>query len=331
MLSVNLASFPKEVQKLILELYKQKYCNEEIRLEDEQLHLNDGIHQLISREVSALQAIWSKNKDLYFKEKCIDCDPEKLDNLVGKYGLERIKNSVNQLMLRYKNIGNQISTLNVLDEFNRGLSNILLEIFQVDKTMQPIDILDEYSSEKLRLDSNQGALLSGKINKTFYNYALCHHCYSKVKSHTIQMVTGNCYRNEKDYDRFRLPKFKMTELVFFDSDNQLAVLKEKIMALFKIMGDSIGLKYRIRIANDSFITNDVERILYQVLNKSKIELEVYTPIEDKYISICSSNYHGSYFSQKFSITREDKSYIQSMCVGFGLNRIIEILKDAGEL
>jgi phenylalanyl-tRNA synthetase alpha subunit len=332
MQSIDIHQFPIEIQKFLEVLYQQRYSDLNVELKEEKLYVEQNSYHTILNEINMFYKIWCRNINDYFEYKSMDYDKQKIKMLIKKYNFESFQTKLESVITnKKKDILDNPDDHENLSEFNYQFSELISSLFSIESKLEVPNILDDNSSNIIGLSKNISAVMDRDLSH-YKNFALCHHCYSiPVNNNAIRLLTGKCYRNEKYYDRFRLPEFSMTELVFFGTNDDLLGYKEMLLMILKIIGDSIGEDYRIRIANDSFMSDDIELILYQVLSKSKIELQVYTRKEKKYVSIASINYHGNYFTKKFNINREDNSYLQSMCFGIGLDRFIEIVKDAGEL
>ena len=322
MYNIDLSAFPTDLQQILLKFYQDKYTDAVINMKDKNLILTDeSLLSVIKAEINIFKRLWNRDNLPYLNKNDLCLNKHN----IGMLDLPHIKKVIWELISDYKN--NEFN----LELFNIDLIDTLSTIFSIRKSeiKKVPDVINTEISDLLALKENKSAVLNSDTEDTYKNFALCHHCYEKpkVNEYSAEIVTGECYRNEKYYSKFRLPKFSMTEVVFWGDEEKLFEHREEILFLFLCIGESLGEKYRIKIANDSFLSDNLEVILYQILNKSKLELEVYSSEENKYISIASLNFHGSYFTRKFSITSDNQSYLQSMCVGFGLNRISEIFKE----
>ena len=118
----------------------------------------------------------------------------------------------------------------------------------------------------------------------------------------------------------------MFEIVSFDTDENLAILGwELIFMIHSILEKSNIIDFQIIAANDSFMTEDKEKLLYQMLSKSKIEIVVYSEKYKKNIAVASINFHRKNFISKFELT--DDVSINSMCFGIGIDRLKNIVAE----
>lgn len=208
------------------------------------------------------------------------------------------------------------------------LKRNLKQLFEVNKEVKTKNIIPEENARKLDYFNNKNAM---KSNNDYQTYALCHHCYSEIPGvpYTI-LLEGLCYRKEETSNLFRKEQFKMIELVHFNSIEELEILKHKYIYIFSKIGDLLKpYKYKVVLANDSFISNDPGLILYQLLEGRKVELQVYSEYLNEYVSLASINMHGSFFANKFNI-KENGNLASSMCVGFGIDRIEALIYELND-
>ncbi|WP_374717773.1 hypothetical protein [Neobacillus sp.] len=321
--NVEISQFPKELQETLYKYFQIKYPNIKIKLLNQKIYSSEEKSLVnISKEISVFEKIWKKSSINSFDVEELVLNSSRISDLA----LAEIKEPVKNLILKY-----MIKKCNIKD-FNQDLIELLSNIFNVDseRIKEAPNNINIQSAKLLGLDKNKGVVrLANGTNEEYKTFALCHHCYKEqiINGFSSEIITGECYRKEEFYNKFRLSKFLMTEILFYGNETELFEVREKIIYLFWCIGQNLNQKFRIKIANDTFMSDNPEVILYQILNKSKLELEVYSKSEDKYISVASINFHGSYFSRKFLIQNENRTFVQTMCVGFGINRIFEILKE----
>lgn len=237
------------------------------------------------------------------------------------YDINLIKNSV------CEERRNQI--FNAMDEIDKESTNEQImckllrcskKLFSIEEIFQGSHGIDYMIVNKIGINNK----MLCKSNK-YYTYAACHHCYSNVKKIPGNyIVTSPCYRLEEEYNEYRKSSFDMFEIVTFDTEEKLAYYQwEYILFIISILEKANISNYHILVASDSFMTEDSKKILYQMLNKSKIEVTVFSPKYQKNIPVASINFHRKNFISKFNLT-EDVSY-DSMCFGIGIDRLKNII------
>ena len=239
------------------------------------------------------------------------------------YDFDLIKNSISearkqQIFSAVDSVDSQLSNRDILQAIKEAVNSI----FSIDDIFFGDDYIDYEIINKIGI--NNKMLYQ---NNRYHTYAACHHCYGKVKKIPGKyIVSAHCYRIENEYNEYRKKDFDMFEIVSFDTDENLAILGwELIFMIYSILEKSNIIDFQIIAANDSFMTEDKEKLLYQMLSKSKIEIVVYSEKYKKNIAVASINFHRKNFISKFELT--DDVSINSMCFGIGIDRLKNIVAE----
>ncbi|MGY1422615.1 hypothetical protein [Bacillus cereus] len=130
------------------------------------------------------------------------------------------------------------------------------------------------------------------FSRSFLQPCICYHCYeewSKAKQISkIITARGNCYRHEVSWklSKFRKNEFQMREIVFIGTQEEVLILRDRILEDVWLLFEKIGLFGKIVTANDPFFFNDnFKKGVYQKLTDSKYEL-LFQSREDGYYLYC---------------------------------------------
>lgn len=160
---------------------------------------------------------------------------------------------------------------------------------------------------------------------------MCYYTYQQYKDKFVDdygcTITskGKSFRYESLYHKSmeRLWDFTIREIVFMGKYDYVLSCRKKMMdRTFELM-NNIGLMSCCETASDPFFLdeNANQRVLFQKSLQSKYELRGHIS-KEKTIAIASFNYHETFFSKNFNIRFNDDTYIQTGCVGFGLERLV---------
>lgn len=176
-----------------------------------------------------------------------------------------------------------------------------------------------------------------KIPKDILNPAICLHAYPMFENKQIasdQVVTltmgGSVFRDESGNlnNEYRLNEFKMREGIFIGNPNVLMDIHPHLLNMFVLCGILFSFKFQIETANDMFFDeNAMQQLLTQLITDNKIEMNVYSQISEKYISIASLNKHHHHFSKSFNINDSNENLTHTMCIAFGINRFVHLMMD----
>lgn len=147
---------------------------------------------------------------------------------------------------------------------------------------------------------------------------------SKSDYKTLTM-RGKVFRNESSNVTTieRLHEFTQRDLVFFgDSDYVVKGLQSSV-DWYKNYMEKFELKGKIQVASDPFFADNLKVLkFYQMAQQSKLEIRLFNPESERYISVGSINNHGSHYSKSFNIKLNEKDYATTGCVGFGYERLV---------
>ena len=162
---------------------------------------------------------------------------------------------------------------------------------------------------------------------------VCFHCFSALTESLVPReglaFTGanKCHREERSAlnGLERLQSFTMREGIFVGDEEFVGQRFEDCMALVKhFYGEVLGLKFRIRSANDPFFgrVGSMSQI-FQAAMDLKYEVQVYLPYGDRYLACGSVNNHLATMATAFNFRfhDRDKPSPVSMCMGIGFERL----------
>ncbi|GIG87908.1 aminoacyl--tRNA ligase-related protein [Plantactinospora endophytica] len=169
------------------------------------------------------------------------------------------------------------------------------------------------------------------------NPALCLHAYPLVEHRPVDnlvlTLSGSCFRDESGNlnNRERLREFTMREGVFFGSQRHLAQVHQRLVAMMAAVADLFGFKYQLATATDIFFNDNAQQQLFsQLVSDSKIEMLVQLD-DGEPVAMASINKHGQHFAKPFGLRGSDGTTPSTMCIGFGLDRVLLALRDAPDL
>jgi seryl-tRNA synthetase len=167
----------------------------------------------------------------------------------------------------------------------------------------------------------------------FLSSAVCFHMYPVLAGRsldqgrlTLLSAAGECYRYEghKMQPLIRQWAFTMREIVFLGGAEQVATMRDELMARTVRYAGILGLQAELRPASDPFFTPEARgRALLQRLKGLKQELCV--PGERGDVAIASFNLHDDFFARRFDLRLADGRRAHSGCVAFGLERWVYAL------
>jgi len=161
--------------------------------------------------------------------------------------------------------------------------------------------------------------------------AVCYHVYHRNQGATlpenglIYNVRGKCFRYEASNLRelTRLWDFTMRELVFLGTRESVLEQRERCVKVVGAFFDHLGLAAEIRTASDPFyIAPDAaSKTYFQLTAETKYEVSALLPDEQR-LAVGSLNYHTDFFGRAFEIHIKGTGYAHSVCIGFGLERLV---------
>lgn len=159
----------------------------------------------------------------------------------------------------------------------------------------------------------------------FLSPAVCYHTYlhfagQMIGSGTIVTARGTCFRNE---DRELLVgrrqiEFQMREIVLLGEKSWL----EEQLARLQVAVEEVASEFHISgkwqtAADPFFLPSASGKAALQRIRGTKLE---YCVGEDDPLAIASINRHGTFFGERFQISRMDGLPIETACIAFGLDR-----------
>lgn len=170
------------------------------------------------------------------------------------------------------------------------------------------------------------------INSNFYfTPAACLHLYpmldGKNNNNKTYTMRTQVYRHEQEeFDgKTRLWNFSVREIVFVGSESYV---KSSLVKFEKYVIDTIkklNLNCKVELASDHFYPSRENAIKKKIQLSNSLKKELVCDINGKNISIASFNFHGFHFSKSFNF--DLNSTIVTGCIGFGLERWFNVLKD----
>lgn len=154
--------------------------------------------------------------------------------------------------------------------------------------------------------------------------AACIHVYPMLQQAAVynELITVNArvYRYEGGEHQIgtRLWDFEVKEYVAVGTSEFVEAFLNDYKHKAINLASQYGLNAEIKKASDHFYPSkdNIMKKRFQLANNLKFELVV--PRNEKELSLCSFNYHGSHFSEAFHFDKQKK--IVTGCVGFGLDR-----------
>jgi len=161
--------------------------------------------------------------------------------------------------------------------------------------------------------------------------AVCYHVYyrherGKVPAEGIlYSVRGKCFRYESSNFRGlqRLWDFTMREWVMLGTAEQVIEFRRSCVDLIGCLLEELGMAAEIRTASDPFyIAPDAtSKTYFQLTAETKYELSALLSGTER-LAVGSLNYHTDFFGRAFNIELQDAAPAHSVCIGFGLERLV---------
>lgn len=177
------------------------------------------------------------------------------------------------------------------------------------------------------IEGNKKNNLTFSSENMYLTPAACIHFYPELKKEKLknELITTNArvYRHEDGkFGRYRLWDFNVREFVAVGSKefvvNFLQDFRQKALNLTK----KYKIKSSIVVANDHFYPSKKNKIKEKVQKVNSLKYEL---IGNDEVALASFNFHGYHFSKTFDFDEDGK--IVTGCVGFGLDRWIELVKN----
>ncbi|RKP54432.1 amino acid--ACP ligase [Cohnella endophytica] len=175
-----------------------------------------------------------------------------------------------------------------------------------------------------------------RLSKYALSPAICFHCYeeltgSRLSQSLVLTARGLCSRHEATWrlGKHRLNNFSMREIVLFGTDAFVESIRRSCMDEAWQLFESFGLEGRIETASDPFyFSEDTAKGQHQLMANKKYELIV--TIGSEVFSIASFNHMGNTLCKPFDICDTNNKFLNSGCIGFGIDRwVYALLKTYG--
>jgi seryl-tRNA synthetase len=159
--------------------------------------------------------------------------------------------------------------------------------------------------------------------------AVCFHTYQgladkKLERPRIVTAAGRCFRYEaSNFSALeRVWDFTMREIVLVGPQAWVDELRERGLAEAQKLVTELGLDAWIETASDPFFLNNfVAKKYFQLMTKTKYELQLGLPADGRSLAAASFNLHQDFFGKSFGIAIDgDNGFASTGCIAFGLER-----------
>jgi seryl-tRNA synthetase len=156
---------------------------------------------------------------------------------------------------------------------------------------------------------------------------VCYHCFEALRGSTLHSETlfsarSICHRNEVQLpgSLLRLRTFNMREIIFYGDASFVEATREQVLTYCVALVERLELTYRVQTASDPFFASGAgQQRVFQKLSRSKLELQLFVPYNESWVSVASFNHHASTLTAKYSI---GPAGLNSGCFGVGYERLL---------
>ncbi len=160
--------------------------------------------------------------------------------------------------------------------------------------------------------------------------AVCYHAYALHAGDVIPAggisygMCGKCFRYESSNmkDMRRLWDFTLREVVFLGSRDEVLAQRQRGLEMMSEFLESHEVAAEIRTASDPFFVapdESLAKTYFQLSSDTKYEVAAFLP-DGSQLAVGSLNYHSDFFGKVFNCTVASGGPMQSVCIGFGLER-----------
>ncbi len=157
--------------------------------------------------------------------------------------------------------------------------------------------------------------------------AVCFHTYLNFSDRTLAgplavTALGRCFRYEStNFTTLeRIWDFSLREIVFVGPRPWVDEQRERSLRESQKLVEELGVDGWIETANDPFFVNNfVAKKYFQLMTRTKYELQLGMPAEARSLAAASYNLHNDFFGRSFGI-KLGGEFAFTGCVGFGLER-----------
>jgi seryl-tRNA synthetase len=119
----------------------------------------------------------------------------------------------------------------------------------------------------------------------------------------------------------RLWDFQVRDIVFMGAYPRLKELRQQVMEAAMALCRELDLSARMELANDPFfLSESVDKAVYQRLGEVKYELLLSIPHRDSQIAVSSFNLHRDYYASLYDLRQQGGAPAETACMGFGMER-----------
>lgn len=152
----------------------------------------------------------------------------------------------------------------------------------------------------------------------------------KAINEEIFTMNVNVYRYEEGrFDgKVRFWDYNVREVVFVGSNEYVNSKMAEFKEITKKVSNEIGVPMNIMSATDMFYPTTENRIKKRFQSANDLKFEMISQVDGKQVALGSFNYHNNHFSVPFHF--DQNGTIVSACIGYGLQRWVAAIKDAGD-
>jgi acyl carrier protein/seryl-tRNA synthetase len=215
--------------------------------------------------------------------------------------------------------------INYFEEFPQ---NILL-VYGAKKDRNSLKFLTKnYSKDKKFKKIEYGEFLEPSI--TALGTSTCDPCYYIHRNANYNLnqtffAINKCFRNEVSSinELDRLTEFSMREIIAVGQQEYVKEQREKFINFIDSFSDFCDLSCSLEKASDPFFTSDIiQKGALQNHIESKYEFLAEIGTTRPELAVGSVNWHSDFFGRSFEIHDNSKSYVNSCCLAFGLERLV---------
>ncbi len=135
-------------------------------------------------------------------------------------------------------------------------------------------------------------------------------------------VASDCFRREPSRNLDRFQSFRMREYVRIGTPDQIQEFRQPWITRAQDIADTIGLRYKVDVANDPFFGRAGAMMAASQLQQS-LKFELLIPIlsEDRPTACMSFNYHREHFGEVWGLHNSAGQVLHTGCVAFGMDRL----------
>lgn len=152
----------------------------------------------------------------------------------------------------------------------------------------------------------------------------------KKLDNTIFTMNVNVFRYEDGrFDGIvRFWDFNVREVVFVGSEEYVNAMMNEFKKITQKIANDIGVPMSLTKATDFFYPTSENKIKKRFQSTNALKFEMTSSVDGKKVALGSFNYHNNHFSLPFHFDQGGK--VKSACIGYGLQRWVAAVKDAGE-